>query len=224
MLELESSVLVLHGYVTVYESQGANTKAAPVQTVRCHAEQLQLQRWIFLWAEADLILTLTFLEHCQASGTQPLQHPPPPQLGANHFAALAPLCSFDPSTCRTFAPISWGVMAAPKPGAGPVNQLDSKVAMTQSFDRTAGRKGKGKAITQTGSLSPLICVAIKSSEGSRGSDLTQMHASASITARLLDWQEAAREVAETEQKDVQSLSSSASLYACVCMCSFIWSR
>lgn len=60
--------------------------------------------------------------------------------------------------------------------------------MTRSFDWAAGREGKGKAITQTDSLTPLVCVAIKSSEGSEGSDLTRIHASASITARLPDWQ------------------------------------
>lgn len=82
-------------------------------------------------------------------------------------------------------------MAAPKLGANPVNQLDSKVAMTQSFDWAAGKGGKEKAITQTDSLAPLVCVAIKSSEGSRGSDLTRIHASAPITTRLLDWQQRA---------------------------------
>lgn len=83
-------------------------------------------------------------------------------------------------------------MAAPEPGSGPVNQLDSKAAMTQCFDWAARREGKGKAITHT--LTPfasLVCVAIKSREGGRGSDLTGIHASASIPARLLDWQQRA---------------------------------
>lgn len=73
-----------------------------------------------------------------------------------------------------------------------MNQLDSKVAMTrQAFDRAAGREAKGKAITQTESLATLVCVAIKSSEESEGSDLTGIEESASITARLLDWQQLA---------------------------------
>lgn len=68
-----------------------------------------------------------------------------------------------------------------------MNQLDSNVPMARCFD-AAGRGGKGKAITQTDSLASLVCVAIKSSEGSEGSDLTRIDASASITARLPDWQ------------------------------------
>lgn len=56
-------------------------------------------------------------------------------------------------------------MAAPKLGARTVNELDSKVAMTQSFDWTAGREGKGKAITQADSLAPLVLRSHKKLRG-----------------------------------------------------------
>lgn len=59
----------------------------------------------------------------------------------------------------------------------------------QAFDWAGGREAKEKAITQTESLATLVCIAIKSSKGSKGSDITGIQASASVTARLLDWQQ-----------------------------------
>lgn len=114
-------------------------------------------------------------------------------------------------------------MAAPKPGAGPVSQLDSKVALIQSFDWAAGREGKGKAITETVSLAPLVCVAIKTSEGSEGSDLTRIHASAPITARLPDRQqrEGARERSRRDETMSNQSFSPTSSCSCGRTCSFI---